>query len=77
MRTLRFHDYGVPADVLRLEDTVPPHPGPGQTRVAVQACGLTPADWALCGGLFAGDLPRGIGLEVAGTVDELQLGHPK
>ncbi|MFJ1766219.1 NADP-dependent oxidoreductase [Amycolatopsis sp. NPDC088138] len=48
-----------------------PAPGPGQIRVAVQACGLTPADWALCGGLFAGDLPRGIGLEVAGTVDAL------
>lgn len=71
MRTLRFHDYGAPADVLRLEDAEPPHPGPGQIRVAVQTCGLTPADWALCGGLFAGDLPRGIGLEVAGTVDEI------
>ncbi|GJG86780.1 oxidoreductase [Gemmatimonadetes bacterium T265] len=71
MRTLRFHEYGVPLDVLRLEDADPPTPGPGQIRVAVQTCGLNPADWALCGGLFAGDLPRGIGLEVAGTVDAL------
>lgn len=68
MRTLRFHEYGAPLDVLRLEDTETPHPGPSQIRVAVQACGLNPADWALCGGLFAGDLPRGIGLEVSGTV---------
>lgn len=69
MRTLRFHEYGAPLNVLRLEDDEPPKPGPNQIRVAVQTCGLTPADWALCGGLFAGDLPRGIGLEVSGTVD--------
>jgi NADPH:quinone reductase-like Zn-dependent oxidoreductase len=71
MRTLRFHENGGPVDVLRLEDAEVPQPGPGQVRVAVRACGLTPADWALCGGLFGGDLPRGIGLEVAGTVDAL------
>ena len=39
MRTLRFHEYGAPLDVLRLEDTETPHPGPSQIRVAVQACG--------------------------------------
>ncbi|TKA01207.1 NADP-dependent oxidoreductase [Actinacidiphila oryziradicis] len=69
MRTLRFHEYGAPLDVLRLEDAEPPTPGPGQIRVAVQTCGLNPADWALCGGLFTGGLPRGIGLEVSGTVE--------
>lgn len=74
MRTLRFHDHGAPLDVLRLEDAEPPEPGPGQIRVTVDACGLTPADWALCGGLFAGELPRGVGLEVAGTVDALGAG---
>jgi NADPH:quinone reductase-like Zn-dependent oxidoreductase len=71
MRTLRFHDHGAPLDVLRIDDTAPPEPGPGQIRIAVETCGLTPADWALCRGLFAGDLPRGIGLEVSGTVDAL------
>ena len=71
MRTLRFHEYGAPLDVLRIDDAQPPEPGPGQIRVAVQACGLNPADWALCGGLFGGDLPRGVGLEVSGTVDAL------
>ena len=74
MRTLRFHEYGAPLDVLRIDDTAPPEPGPGQIRIAVQACGLNPADWALCGGLFAGDLPRGVGLEVSGTVDALGAG---
>ncbi len=74
MRALRFHSYGDPADVLRLEETTPPEPGPGQIRVAVEACGLTPADWAICGGLHTGELPRGIGLEVSGTVDALGPG---
>jgi NADPH:quinone reductase-like Zn-dependent oxidoreductase len=69
MRTVRFHEYGEPADVLHLETTAVPAPGPGRIRVLVHACGLTPADWALCRGLFAGDLPRGIGIDVSGTVD--------
>lgn len=69
MRTLRFHAHGAPLDVLRIDDAEPPTPGPGQIRVAVETCGLNPADWALCEGLFGGDLPRGIGLEVSGTVD--------
>jgi NADPH:quinone reductase-like Zn-dependent oxidoreductase len=68
MRTVRFHDYGEPADVLHLENTPVPDPDSGQIRVAVLACGLAPADWALCGGLFPGTLPRGIGCDVAGTV---------
>lgn len=43
-------------------------------RVKVYACGLNPADWALCHGLFAGSLPRGIGLDVSGTVDAVGEG---
>ncbi len=69
MRTVRFHDYGEPGDVLQLETVAVPAPGPGRIRVVVHACGLAPADWALCRGLFAGELPRGIGIEVSGTVD--------
>jgi NADPH:quinone reductase-like Zn-dependent oxidoreductase len=69
MRTVRFHQYGEPGDVLRLEQTAVPAPGPGRIRVAVHAAGLAPADWALCRGLFAGQLPRGIGCDVSGTVD--------
>ena len=69
MRTIRFHDYGEPADVLRLEDAAIPSPGPGNIRVRVHGCGLNPADWALCRGLFARNLPRGIGLDVSGVVD--------
>ncbi|HEY0117386.1 MAG TPA: NADP-dependent oxidoreductase [Cellulomonas sp.] len=69
MRTLRFHDYGEPGDVLRLETAPVPDPSSGRIRVVVHACALAPADWALCRGLFAGQLPRGIGCDVSGTVD--------
>ena len=68
MKTLRFHEYGEPAAVLRLEEVAAPSPRAGQVGVRVQACGLNPADWYLCRGLFPGDLPRGVGLDVSGTV---------
>jgi NADPH:quinone reductase-like Zn-dependent oxidoreductase len=71
---IRFHEYGEAADVLRMEQVVVPDPDPGRIRVVVHACGLNPADWALCRGLFAGKLPRGIGLEVSGTVDAVGEG---
>jgi NADPH:quinone reductase-like Zn-dependent oxidoreductase len=71
MRTVRFHEYGEPGDVLRLETAPVPDPGPDRIRVAVHACGLAPADWALCRGLFAGQLPRGIGCDVSGTVEAI------
>lgn len=74
MKTLRFHGYGEPADVLRLDDAAIPSPGLGRILVLVHACGLNPADWALCRGLFAGDLPRGIGLEVSGSVKAVGAG---
>ena len=69
MQALRLHAYGLPAEVLRLEAAPIPDPGPGQIRIRVAACGLNPADWALCQGLFARDLPRGVGLDLAGVVD--------
>lgn len=74
MRALRLHAYGDPAEVLRLEEAPVPVPGPGQIRLRVATCGLNPADWALCRGLFARDLPRGVGLDVAGVVDAVGAG---
>jgi NADPH:quinone reductase-like Zn-dependent oxidoreductase len=74
MRTVRFHNYGEPADVLRLDEVAIPEPAAGRIRVRVHACGLNPADWALCRGLFPGDLPRGIGLDVSGAVDAVGEG---
>jgi len=83
MRALRLHAYGEPADVLRLEAAAIPSPGQGAIRIRVHGCGLNPADWALCRGLFARDLPRGVGLDVSGEVDavgdgvaDVSLGDP-
>ncbi|WP_222120740.1 NADP-dependent oxidoreductase [Paenibacillus sp. Y412MC10] len=74
MRAVRLHQYGEPAEVLRLEQAAIPSPGLGRIRVKVHACGLNPADWGICKGLFPGDLPRGIGLDVSGIVDAVGEG---
>jgi NADPH:quinone reductase-like Zn-dependent oxidoreductase len=76
VKALQFDRFGSP-DVIVLRDVPRPEPGPGRIRVAVRACGLNPADWVLVDGLFADQLPplpRGLGLEVAGTVDALGEG---
>jgi NADPH:quinone reductase-like Zn-dependent oxidoreductase len=76
MQALQFDRFGSP-DVIVLRDVPMPTPGPGQIRIAVEACGLNPADWVVVDGLFAEHLPplpRGLGLEVAGTVDALGEG---
>ncbi|MGC4092653.1 MAG: NADP-dependent oxidoreductase [Polyangiaceae bacterium] len=69
IRSVRFHSFGEPGAVLRLERVPVPSPNANRIRVAVHACGLNPADWALCRKLYAMDLPRGIGIDVSGTVD--------
>ncbi|WNF01833.1 NADP-dependent oxidoreductase [Streptomyces luomodiensis] len=76
MKALQFDRFGSP-DVIVLRDVPQPEPGPGRIRIAVRACGLTPADWGVVDGLFGDQLPplpRGLGLEVAGTVDALGEG---
>lgn len=74
MRTLRFHSYGEPAEVLQLEEAPLPGVAANRIRVAVHACGLNPADWALCRGLRPGELPRGVGLDVSGVVEAIGEG---
>jgi NADPH:quinone reductase-like Zn-dependent oxidoreductase len=66
---IRFLEYGEPADVLREERVEIADPGTGRVRVRVTAAGLNPADWELCRGFMPGNLPRGIGYDVAGVVD--------
>jgi NADPH:quinone reductase-like Zn-dependent oxidoreductase len=77
MKALRLHSYGEPADVLHLEEVAVPSPGAGRIRVRVHACALNPADWALCRGFFPVPPPRGIGLDVSGTVDAVGEGVTK
>lgn len=68
-RTVRFQGYGEPGDVLAQERAEVADPPSGRIRVRVIAVGLNPADWELCRGFAAGTLPRGVGCDVAGTVD--------
>lgn len=74
MRSLRFHAFGEPGDVLRLDEAPVPTVGANRVRVVVHACGLNPADWALCRKLYEMPLPRGIGIDVSGTVDAVGEG---
>ena len=73
-RAIRFHENGEPLEVLREERVEVPDPGAGKVRVRVAATGLNPADWELCRGFLPGTLPRGIGYDVAGTVDAVGEG---
>jgi Zinc-binding dehydrogenase len=43
-----------------------PDPGPDRIRVIVHACGLNPADWALCRGLFSVCCPAASGWSCPG-----------
>ncbi|MEA2214342.1 MAG: hypothetical protein QOF83_4290 [Solirubrobacteraceae bacterium] len=70
MRAVQFSEFGGP-DVLEIVDLPEPHPQAGQIRVAVRAVGVNPIDWKVRGGAMGGDLPRRVGQEVAGLVDEL------
>jgi NADPH:quinone reductase-like Zn-dependent oxidoreductase len=70
MRAVRFSQFGGP-EVLEIADLPEPHPGAGQIRIAVRAAGVNPIDWKVRGGAMGGELPRQVGQEAAGVVDEL------
>lgn len=77
MRAVRFAAYGGP-DVLEVAEMDPPHPGPGEVRIAVQAAGVNPMDWKIRSGLMQQmmtlPLPAGSGIDAAGVVDEIGAG---
>ncbi|WP_405063268.1 NADP-dependent oxidoreductase [Kribbella sp. NBC_01505] len=75
MKAVSFSRFGGP-EVLELVDLPEPHPGPGQIRIAVRAVGLNASDWKKREGLMDADepLPRTMGREAAGVVDELGEG---
>ena len=70
MRAAQFSEFGGP-EVLEVVDLPEPHASAGQVRVAVRAAGVNPIDWKVRGGAMGGDLPRRLGQEVAGVVDEV------
>jgi len=57
--------------VLQVVEVPEPHAGPREIRVVVNACGVNPVDWKIRQGFMGGDLPRGMGSEVSGVVDQV------
>jgi NADPH:quinone reductase-like Zn-dependent oxidoreductase len=70
MRAVQFSQFGGP-EVLQIVEVPEPHAGPAQIRVVVNACGVNPVDWKIREGYMGGELPKGMGIEVAGVVDEV------
>ena len=57
MKSVRFSEFGNPAEVLRVEDVPPPEPGANQVLVRMRARSINPSDLLTVRGLY-GALPR-------------------
>ncbi len=76
MQSVRFHEFGDPAEVLRVEDVPTPEPGAGQALVRMRARPINPSDLLTVRGLY-GALPvppATPGLEGMGEVTEVGEG---
>lgn len=71
MRRVRYHSYGGP-DVLRIEETEPPEPGPGQVRLRAEVIGANFIDSKLrqgWGERYGRAMPATLTGDVVGTVE--------
>ena len=69
MKAAQVTHQGGPIELVEREV---PHPGPGQVRVRVQACGICHSDEFTKEGLWPGlQYPRVPGHEIAGVIDEV------
>jgi alcohol dehydrogenase len=67
MRAVQVQEVNAP---LRVVDVPEPSPGPGQVRVAVEACGICRTDADMVRGVFGdGPFPLTPGHEIAGRID--------
>ncbi|MBF6364206.1 NADPH:quinone oxidoreductase family protein [Nocardia puris] len=76
MKAWRVHELGEPREVLRLEETADPAPGPGQVLVRVSAAPANFPDVLLCRGRYqiTPPLPFTPGVELCGEVVALGEG---
>src|SRR4029453_11206552 len=70
---IRFHQTGGP-EVLVWEEVEVGRPGPGEARIRHRAIGLNYVDTYIRSGLYPAPLPRGLGTEAAGVVEEVGPG---
>jgi NADPH:quinone reductase len=70
MKSVRFHEFGNPADVLRVEDVPQPEPEANQVLVRMRARPINPSDLHTVRGLYGSlpNLPATPGLEGTGEV---------
>lgn len=76
MQSVRFHEFGNPAEVLRVEEVPKPEPGAGQVLVRMRVRPINPSDVLTVRGLY-GSLPvppATPGLEGMGEVAEVGEG---
>src|SRR5579871_5077146 len=75
MKAIRVHQFGGP-EVLRLEETPTPIPGPGQVLVRVHAAGVNPVDTYIRSGVYAAKpvLPYTPGKDAGGIVESIGEG---
>ena len=73
MRSLIFHRFGEPSEVLTLEEVPTPEPGPGEVRVRLGARSINPSDVLTVRGQYGRrpKLPATPGCEAAGTIDAI------
>lgn len=75
MKAVRIHEFGG-AEVCRVEDVEAPRPGAGEVTIRVESAALSHADVDVREGLWRLEvpLPRIMGFEAAGTIDEVGPG---
>ena len=73
MKRIMFKTLGGP-EVLELVEEETPRPGPGQLLLRQEAVGLNFIDTYYRSGLYAAELPSGIGSEAAGVVEAVGEG---
>jgi NADPH2:quinone reductase len=73
VKAVRVHQNGGP-EVLRLEDVPPPHAGPGQALVRIEAAGVNFIDTYERAGHYPLALPAVLGREAAGVVTAVGAG---
>ena len=76
MRSVRFHQFGDPAAVLRVEDVPEPQPGANQALLRIRARPINPSDLLTVRGLYGAlpKLPATPGLEGVGVIEALGEG---